>query len=93
LLVKKLGGGVRFYVDYRKLNAITTKDCYLLLLIKETLARISKVKIFTKIDIRQAFYRLRIAKGHKDLTTFRIRYRAYRYIVMPFGLINSPASF
>jgi hypothetical protein len=26
LLAKKLGGGIRFYVDYRGLNAITIKN-------------------------------------------------------------------
>jgi len=38
LFVRKLGGGLRFYVNYRKLNAITKKDRYPLPLIKETLA-------------------------------------------------------
>lgn len=37
LLVRKPGGGVRFYIDYRGLNEITVKDRYLLPLIKETL--------------------------------------------------------
>ena len=38
LFVRKPGGGLRFYVNYRKLNAITKKDRYPLPLIKETLA-------------------------------------------------------
>ena len=37
LFVRKPGGGLRFCVDYRKLNAITKKDRYPLPLIKETL--------------------------------------------------------
>ena len=36
--VKKLERGIRFYVDYRRLNTITKKDRYLISLIKETLA-------------------------------------------------------
>ena len=42
--VQKLEGGLRFCVDYQKLNKITYKDCYLLLLILKTLQSISKVK-------------------------------------------------
>lgn len=42
LFVKKPGGGLRFCVDYRALNAITKKDRYPLPLIKETLRSISK---------------------------------------------------
>ena len=37
LFVRKLGGGLRFCVDYRALNALTKKDCYPLPLIRETL--------------------------------------------------------
>jgi hypothetical protein len=86
-------GSLRFCVDYRKLNAMTKKDQYPLPLIDETLARIAKAKIFTKIDIRQAFHRIRISPECEDLTTFRTRYGAYKYKVMPFGLTNGPATF
>jgi hypothetical protein len=51
LFVKKPSGGLRFYIDYQKLNALTRKDRYPLPLIDETLARISSAKIFTKLDI------------------------------------------
>ena len=52
LFVQKPNRGLRFYIDYRKLNQLTWKDCYLLLLIDETLAYINYTKIFTKLDIR-----------------------------------------
>ena len=38
-------------MDYWQLNAMMIKDYYSLPLIKETLAYITKIKIFTKIDI------------------------------------------
>jgi hypothetical protein len=60
LFVKKANGNLRFYIDFRKLNQITRKDQYPLLLIHKTLIRISRAKIFTKLDIRQAFYRIQI---------------------------------
>jgi hypothetical protein len=93
LFAKKPGGGWRFCVDYRKLNAITKKDKYPLPLIEETLARLARARIFTKLDVRQAFYRIRMKDSVKDLTTFRTRYGTYRYKVLPFGLCNGPASF
>jgi hypothetical protein len=49
--------------------------------------------VFTKLDIRQAFYRIRMKEGLEDLTTFRTRYGSYKYKVLPFGLCNGPASF
>jgi hypothetical protein len=44
LIVKKLGGGIRFCVDYRGLNNITRKDRYLLPLFTETLRNVVKAK-------------------------------------------------
>ena len=52
LLIRKPNGGWRICIDYRKLNNITKKDRYLLPLIDETLTRLSRVKIFTKLDVR-----------------------------------------
>jgi hypothetical protein len=51
LFVKKPNRGLQFCVDYCKLNALTHKDRYPLLLIDEMLARLSKAKIFMKLDI------------------------------------------
>ena len=51
LFARKSDGSLRFYMDYQKLNALTKKNQYPLLLIDETLARLSKAKIFTKLDI------------------------------------------
>ena len=44
LFVQKSEEKLRFYVNYRKLNVITKKNQYLLLLIEETLTRMIKAK-------------------------------------------------
>ena len=94
LFVKKPGGGIRLCVDYRRLNEITKKDRYPLPLIEETLTRVLKAKWFSKIDIRQAFHRLRMAtEGDEELTTFMTRFGNFAYRVLPFGLCGGPASF
>jgi hypothetical protein len=51
LFVCKANRSLQFYVNYYKLNAITKKNCYSLLLIDKTLARLAKAKIFTKLNI------------------------------------------
>jgi hypothetical protein len=55
LFIYKLGGGLRFYMDYCKLNAIIRKDAYPLPLINETLTQIIRAKYLTKINIHYAF--------------------------------------
>lgn len=47
------------------------KDRYPLPLIDETLARLNEAKVFTKLDIRQAFHRIRMDPSSEELTTFR----------------------
>ena len=93
LFVKKPGGGLRLCVDYRALNALTTKNQYPLPLIRETLSRLSKARFFTKLDVIAAFNRIRMAKGDEYLTAFRTRYGLFQYNVMPFGLTGAPSTF
>ena len=91
--VKKKGGGLRLCVDYRQLNEITVKNRTPLPLIGELLDQLSNATIYTKLDIKDAYYNLRIAEGDKWKTVFQTRYGLYKYCVMPFGLTNAPASF
>jgi hypothetical protein len=93
LFVRKPGGGLRFCIDYRALNAITVKNRYPIPLIRETLDRLCRARYYTKLDIISAFNRLHIADGEEWKTAFRTRYSLFKYLVMPFGLTNSPASF
>jgi hypothetical protein len=52
MFVKKPNGGLRFCIDFCKLNAITKKDQYPVPLIDKTLARLAKARVYTKLDIR-----------------------------------------
>ncbi len=93
LFVPKKNGKLRLCVDYRQLNNATRKNRYPLPLIQELMDRLQGVKWITKFDIREGYYRIRIAKGFEWLTAFKTRYGLYEYTVMPFGLTNAPATF
>ena len=93
LFVPKKDGSLRLCVDYRKLNDITIKDVYPLPRIDELQDRLQGAKFFTAIDVRDAYYRVRMKEGHEWKTAFRTRYGLYEYCVMPFGLTNAPATF
>jgi hypothetical protein len=93
LFVAKPNSSLRFCVDYHKLNSLTKKDQHPLPLIDKTLAWIANAKIFTKLNIRQAFHRIRIDADSEELTTFRTRYSTYKYQVLLFGLTNGPATY
>ena len=91
LFVKKLRQDIQFYVNYKRLNAITKKDCYLIFLIKETLAELEGAKYFTKIHIHQVFYQIRMSEDLEEHTTFLTRFGIFKYLIILFGLCNGPA--
>src|SRR6202021_1657426 len=88
LFLQKGNRSLQFCINYQKLNAITYKDCYLLLLLEETLSCLSRAKVFTKLDVRQAFHKIQIYPDSEELTTFQMRYRTYKNCVVPFGFKN-----
>jgi len=93
-MVRKANRGLRIYINYRKLNVLTKKDQYPLPLIKETLSRLGKAKVFTKINIRQAFHQIQLTRDENiKLMIFRMRFSSYKYRIVPFGLTNGPATF
>ncbi|KAM4062531.1 reverse transcriptase (RNA-dependent DNA polymerase) [Hirsutella rhossiliensis] len=93
LFVPKKGGKLRLCVDYRGLNKVTKKNRAALPLISGILDRLGRAKVFTKLDLKDAYHRLRIREGDEWKTAFRCHYGHYEYQVMPFGLVNAPASF
>ena len=93
LFVLKKDRTLRLYIDYRGLNKVIIKNRYLLPLIGEILDRINSATVFSKIDLKDAYYRIRIRLGDKWKTAFRTRYSHYEYLVILFRLINAPAAF
>ena len=61
----KKDGEKRIYIDYRELNENIVKNKYPLPLIKELKDRLVGATYFTKIDIRDVYYRIRIKEGNE----------------------------
>ena len=62
LFVKKADDFLRLCVDYRNLNEITIKNNYSLSLFSKILKRFAHAKRFIKINIRNAYYKIRVRK-------------------------------
>jgi hypothetical protein len=66
ILVKKPDDTYRVCVDYRILNSVTQKNIYPLPLVNSLLQIIGQRRIFNKIDLRDAFYHIRVHKRAKN---------------------------
>ena len=80
-------------VDYWFLNTVTVKNWYLLPLIDILLNCLEDVKYFTRLNLRNVYYLIRIRKEDKWKTAFKTRYGLYEYTVMLFELINVSVTF
>ena len=93
LFVPKKDGWKWLCVNYHQLNDITRWDSYSLPLIGELQDRLRTVQWFMSLDIEEAYYWVRMKEGKEWKTAFQMRYRHYKYTVMPFELKNAPATF
>lgn len=93
VLVRKKDGGVRWCVDYRRLNNLTIKDAYPLPKIEECLDVLGGATMFSTLDLQSGYWQIAVDDKDREKTAFVTRWGLYEYTRMPFGLCNAPSTF
>jgi len=91
LLVKRTA--LRLCIDYRGLNAITTKNKYPIPRIDEQIDGMIGSIYFSKLDLASGYHQIRVIDEHTSRTAFNTKFGSFEWRVMPFGLTNAPATF
>lgn len=92
LLVCKKDGTRRFCVDYHALNTIMVKDCFPILTINELLDELYDTIWFSKMDLKSQYEQVCMHLGDIHKADFRTHQDHYDFLVIPFGLCNTPPS-
>ena len=84
---------MRLCIDYRKLNALTTKDKFPLPKIDTCPDTLNGCKFFSSCDLRWGYWQTEIDERDRDKTAFVTREGQWRFKVLSLGLANAPSQF
>ena len=93
VMVPKKDGGTRVCIDYRQLNAVTIPDVYPLPRIDDLLHDAKPTPYMSTIDLRAGYWQIRVKQEDQCKTAFVTPFGMYKFLRMPFGLRNAPATF
>lgn len=93
LFVKKKDGSIRMNIDYRQLNKVTLKRKYPLPRIEDLFEQLQGTSYISKVDLKSGYQQIRVRGEDILKMAFPTRYGHYEFLLMSFGLTNSPDAF
>ena len=79
--------------DYRRLNTVTTPDCYSIPLIADLTTRLHGRKFFGKVDLVKGYHQIPVAEEDIAKTPIMTPFGTFEFLRMPFGLKNAGQTF
>ena len=91
--ILKPDGTIRFCIDYRDLNAVTTDDAFPAPNAETIFDRLQGKKYFTSLDLKKGYYQVELDENSRDYTGFGCPLGLFRWTVLPMGVKNACAIF
>ena len=93
-VLKSDKGSVHICGDFEvTINQVTKVDAYPLPKVEELIATLSGGKVFSKLDLSQAYQQVPLAKESQNLAIINTHRGLFRYTRMPFGISSAPVIF
>lgn len=92
-LVPKKDGTTRFYIEYRRLNAVSCKDVYPLPWIEDILSTLEEAKYFTTLDLASGCWQVELEETSRLKTALATHQGLLQFTRIPFGFCNAPVAF
>ena len=89
---KKKGNTNHVCVDYQRLNKLTVFDPEPMPTAEHLFQKLNGDKYFTRIDLSKGYWQVSIPEEDIPKTAFVTPDRSYKFLKMPFGMINSTAT-
>ncbi|XP_055621974.1 uncharacterized protein K02A2.6-like [Toxorhynchites rutilus septentrionalis] len=93
VVVGKASGEPRICLDLRRVNEAIVRERFPMPVVEEYLARLCHGKVWSKLDIKEAFHQVELAEESRDITTFITNRGLFRFKRLPFGLVSAPEIF
>ncbi|XP_062713907.1 uncharacterized protein K02A2.6-like [Aedes albopictus] len=93
VIVGKTSGEPRICLDLRQVNEAVVREHFPMPVVDEYLARLGRGKIWSKLDIREAFHQIELDDDSRDVATFITNKGLFRFKRLPFGLVTAPEIF
>ncbi|KAK3739967.1 hypothetical protein QZH41_009486, partial [Actinostola sp. cb2023] len=94
VLVRKKDGTIRFCIDFRRLdNEDRRFDNEPMGNVEGILARLDHNEYYSKFDMTKGYWQIPMEQDSKEMTAFSTDDGCYQFCKMPFGLVNSGATF
>lgn len=92
-VVRKANGNIRICIDPQPLNKVLVRERYKLPTFDDILPELNNARTFTKLDVQEAFWHVRLDQGSSRLTTMITPFGRFRWSRLPFGLSVSSEIF